>query len=560
MNEMPDSENRDHELSEERPPEDSMPAECDAPRREGSSKRSSPEDLSGRSLGGFLLLRRLGRGAMAEVYLAEQQALRRRVALKILKPELAEDRTDLKRFEREAQAAASLVHANIVQIYEVGHVDGLHYIAQEYVQGQNLQQWIRRNGPPDLPHALSVMRQVAAALAKAADQGVIHRDIKPENILLTPSGEVKVADFGLARVLREGETLDMTRIGMTLGTPLYMSPEQVEGRTLDARSDIYSFGVTCYHMLAGSPPFEGETALAVAIQHLKTPPKPLETLRRDLPAALCRLVHQMLVKAPERRCASARVVLEQLRHLRAKLGEENWPAGLPAWEPIGEESSATLKAERLQELDRLMAAARKRSPNRWPLVAGVAAAVALFIGGYANWLARGDFLLDQVEVEAPSVNPNATALSQYFEASLMRTEEAWLSVIRNLSDEENTYFVDRAKQQLARIYLRESRNREALHIFDDLALNGNDEFRAFGLAGQFGVLLLREDRSKREQEAAEREASAILAELWPIRYELRDDPMRRFFEAALRLNAQRLDERDALDWDRFLEDHFGIDD
>ncbi|MCP4514909.1 MAG: serine/threonine protein kinase, partial [Delftia sp.] len=182
----------------------------------------------------------LGHGAMAEVYLAEQCRLRRRVAVKVLRQELANDPTYLKRFELEAQAAASLVHANIVQIYEVGRVDRLHYIAQEYVQGQNLMEWITRQGPPDLPHALSIMRQVAAALAKAAQQGVVHRDIKPENIMLTPSGEVKVADFGLARVTREGHAVDLTQIGVTMGTPLYMSPEQVEGKPLDPRSDIYS--------------------------------------------------------------------------------------------------------------------------------------------------------------------------------------------------------------------------------------------------------------------------------------------------------------------------------
>ena len=125
---------------------------------------------------------------MAEVYLAEQCHLKRWVAVKILRPELADDQTYLKRFEREAQAAASLVHANIVQIHEVGHVDGLHYIVQEYVQGQNLRDWLARNGPPLLQQALSIMRQIAAALGKAAEQGVIHRDIKPENIMITARG------------------------------------------------------------------------------------------------------------------------------------------------------------------------------------------------------------------------------------------------------------------------------------------------------------------------------------------------------------------------------------
>src|SRR5271165_1532971 len=189
--------------------------------------RPSTGDLSGRQVGDFRILRRLGRGAMAEVYLAEQCPLKRWVAIKVLRSELADDKTYLRRFEREAQAAASLVHANIVQIHEVGQVDGLHYIVQEYVQGQNLRDWLARNGPPLLQQALSIMRQITAALGKAAEHGVIHRDIKPENIMITAAGDVKVADFGLARVLRESDTdaTSLTQIGVTMGTPLYMSPE-----------------------------------------------------------------------------------------------------------------------------------------------------------------------------------------------------------------------------------------------------------------------------------------------------------------------------------------------
>ncbi len=145
----------------------------------GPADSSAPSDLLGRQVADYRLLRLLGRGAMAEVYLAEQLSLQRRVAVKILKPGLAHDRTYLERFRREARSAAALVHASIVQIYEVGEQAGLHFIAQEYVQGQNLREWLRRNGPLDLPQAISVMRQVAGALAKAAEAGVVHRDIKP---------------------------------------------------------------------------------------------------------------------------------------------------------------------------------------------------------------------------------------------------------------------------------------------------------------------------------------------------------------------------------------------
>ena len=163
------------------------------------SPQRGAADLAGRTLGDYRLLRSLGRGAMAEVYLAEQLSLGRNVAFKVLKSDLATDATYVERFLREARAAAALVHPNIVQVYEVGQREGMHYIAQEYVPGQNLAERLTRSGPPELPLAVAIMRQVSAALAKAGAHGIVHRDIKPENLMLTATGEVKVADFGLAR-------------------------------------------------------------------------------------------------------------------------------------------------------------------------------------------------------------------------------------------------------------------------------------------------------------------------------------------------------------------------
>ena len=298
-----------------------------------------PGDLSGRQIGNFRFLRRLGKGAMAEVYLAEQWQLKRWVAVKVLRPELAGDSTYLRRFELEAQAAAKLVHANIVQVHEVGESDGLHYIVQEYVQGQNLRDWIARNGPPLVQPALSIMRQIAAALSKAAEQGVVHRDIKPENIMITASGEVKVADFGLARVLSENgaAATALTQVGITMGTPLYMSPEQVEGRPLDHRSDLYSFGVLCYHLLTGKPPFTGDTALAVAVQHVKSQPAALETQRPDLPPALCRVVHQMLAKDPDQRWGSCRELLRELYRFQVAYCPQASPGEMSLWGSVGME-------------------------------------------------------------------------------------------------------------------------------------------------------------------------------------------------------------------------------
>src|SRR5262245_20997804 len=160
------------------------------------------------------------------------------------------------------------------------------------------------------------MRQVTAALCKSAERGIVHRDIKPENIMLARSGEVKVADFGLARTGTGTDENKLTQIGVTMGTPLYMSPEQVEGRTLDPRSDIYSLGVTCHQMRAGEPPFRGDTALSVALQHVRTQPERLETRRSDLPPALCRIVHKMLAKDPKDRYQSPKDLLHELRSIQ----------------------------------------------------------------------------------------------------------------------------------------------------------------------------------------------------------------------------------------------------
>ncbi|MCL2119372.1 MAG: serine/threonine protein kinase, partial [Planctomycetaceae bacterium] len=188
-------------------------------------------DLTNTEFGDYHIIRRIGSGAMADVYLAEQRSLGRRVAIKILKSELTSDETYVKRFLREAKAAARLVHPNIVHIYEVGERDNLRYIVQEYVQGNNLAQYLQQHGAMTPKQVFRVIWQVASALEAASQAGIVHRDIKPENILLGDKLEVKVADFGLARVDDMSDPdLQLTKVGVTLGTPLYMSPEQSEGK------------------------------------------------------------------------------------------------------------------------------------------------------------------------------------------------------------------------------------------------------------------------------------------------------------------------------------------
>jgi serine/threonine-protein kinase len=285
-------------------------------------------DLTGRTLADFHVLRHLGQGGMGQVYLAEQISLKRKVALKILRPELAGDPASLQRFKQEALSVAQATHANIVQVYAIGEADGISYMALEYVEGRNLREYLFKKGPPDLLLALSIMRQVASALQRASELGIIHRDIKPENILLTRKGEVKVTDFGLSRCLiGDRPALNLTQSGVTMGTPLYMSPEQVEGRPVDGRTDIYSFGVTCYQMLAGHPPFQGDSPFEVALQHVRAEPKSLAEERPDLPASLGAIVHKMLAKDPTARYQTGRELLKDISRLREGLSGQTVAVG-----------------------------------------------------------------------------------------------------------------------------------------------------------------------------------------------------------------------------------------
>ncbi len=488
-------------------------------------------DLSGRELAGYRLLRRLGRGAMAEVYLADQMSLSRQVAIKVLRVNLATDATYVERFHREARAAAQLVHANIVQIYEVGCADGIHFIAQEYVQGSNLAELLARRGAPDLSRALAIMRQVASALHKAAEQGIVHRDIKPENIMLAATGEVKVADFGLARLYSQDATsASLTRDGITMGTPLYMSPEQVEGRPLDPRSDIYSLGITCYQMLAMEPPFRGESALSIAVQHLKSQPQRLENIRPDLPAAIPRIVHKMLAKDPDDRYATPRELLRALRSASIELFQDD-PGDDFDEALAGDELVTTVEARR-QATQRLAAAMKTtampvmRRGTLGRLAVAIAGCFAIGVG--AAWIARDRPLIVPVVEDEEAVVKHETAAAQYAYASMIETEAGWKSVAEYFPDDHE--YVRRATQELGLKYLRDRHYTRAMKIFDDFAKKNDAEVqdKAFGLAGQAVVL----NRQGQYAESAEK-----LGKLWPLKDHLEGE-VRYLIMPTLRSNRQ----------------------
>src|SRR5262245_9671009 len=469
-----------------------------------SAPEGRPEpDLSGRRVGDYQLLRRLGRGGMAEVYLAEQLSLRRQVALKVLKKSLAGDEAYIRRFQHEAQAAAKLVHANIVQIYEVGCIDGTYFISQEYVPGQNLKQLLAKLGHGvDAVQAVNIIRQVAAALHKAAEQKIIHRDIKPENIMITPGGEVKVADFGLARVVRDGEGLNLTQVGITMGTPLYMSPEQVEGRAVDPRSDLYSFGVTCYHMLAGHPPFDGPTALNVAVQHLKTEPKRLEAICPNLPDGLCRIVHKMLAKKPDERYQRAIDLLKDLKSLKIEGLDQDWAAELPGFNSADLALSTAGRLEATQQLGRLLRSSIDNQPRRWT-AGNIAAATlglilaGLLVGGGLAWATRPAPLLPEGRQTGEGVlkiKRFETAEEQYKFAQIAPQdikEDAWKAVeeyfpaeVNGKHNPVNQRFGQLAKRGRANFYLSNNRLSQALKLYSLLVNSSDADLQLSGLAGE----------------------------------------------------------------------------
>ena len=251
--------------------------------------------------GRYKIVRKLGAGGMANVYLAEDQELGRRVAIKILNDRHANDDQFVERFRREAKNAAALSHPNIVSIYDRGEAEGTYYIAMEYLDGRSLKELIVTRGPAPVPVAVEYARQILSALRFAHRHGIVHRDIKPHNVLVDGEGRVKVTDFGIARA----GASQMTEAGSIVGTAQYLSPEQARGTNVDQRSDLYSLGVVLYELLTGSAPFGGDTPVEIAMKHLSQVPEPPSAKRPNLPHDLDLLVMRALAKDPEERYQSA---------------------------------------------------------------------------------------------------------------------------------------------------------------------------------------------------------------------------------------------------------------
>lgn len=260
----------------------------------------------------YELIELIGRGGMANVYKAKCHRLNRMVAVKILKSDLADNAEFRRRFRDESQAVAKLSHANIVSVYDVSRSDDMEYIVMELIDGITLKQYMERRGQMDWREALHFVTQIMRALSHAHSRGIIHRDIKPQNIMVLRDGSVKVADFGIACLADAAQTLTQE----ALGSVHYISPEQARGDRTDARSDIYSSGVVLYEMLTGRLPFEGDSAVSVAIQHLSSVPLSPRDINENVPEALELICMKAMNPNPDRRYASAEAMLEDLEKFR----------------------------------------------------------------------------------------------------------------------------------------------------------------------------------------------------------------------------------------------------
>ena len=291
--------------------------------------------------GRYALEMLVGSGGMADVYRAKDQLLERTIAVKVLHQQYENDKEFIERFQREAKAAARITHPNIVNVYDVGVAEGRHYIVMEYVPGRTLKERIKEEGPVPAAEALHIARQIAGALAQAHASNLVHCDIKPHNILVMPDGNVKVADFGIARAVTEST---MTYNDNIMGSVHYFSPEQARGTIITPKSDVYSLGVVLYEMLTGRIPFDGNTAVSIARKHLEEEPQPIHALVPNIPPVVEALVTRMMAKDPALR-PDSRLLTQDIMHTERMMRGDT--SAMPAFDPDATRVLSAVEAQKI---------------------------------------------------------------------------------------------------------------------------------------------------------------------------------------------------------------------
>jgi beta-lactam-binding protein with PASTA domain/predicted Ser/Thr protein kinase len=348
----------------------------------------------------YEVLARVGEGGMAVVYRARDTLLGRMVALKVLRSQYASDLEFVERFRREAQTAASLSHPNVVNIYDVGQEDDIYFIVMEYVEGRNLKEIIRQEGP--LPNRTAVVfaREICRALEAAHRLNLTHRDVKPHNILITSDGRVKVTDFGIARA---AATSSLTETGTVIGSVHYFSPEQARGEPVGTASDIYSLGVVCYEMVTGHVPFSGDSPVAVALMHIQEPPKPPRQLNPQVSPEFERIILKAMSKSESDRYASATAMLRDLRALsevyETSSKDDEITQPMTPIDPLAVTTIQPTLGTNGRSEDKDAGATRKAGLGRWLWIV----ALVSFFGGLL-WAGNAvpDLLFPE-EVRVPSV-------------------------------------------------------------------------------------------------------------------------------------------------------------
>jgi eukaryotic-like serine/threonine-protein kinase len=386
--------------------------------------------------GRYRIVRKLGTGGMANVYLAEDEVLGRRVAIKILNDRHAGDDQFVERFRREAKNAASLSHPNIVSIYDRGEAEGTYYIAMEYLDGRSLKELIVARGPAPVNVAIDYARQILAALRFAHRHGIVHRDIKPHNVLVDAEGRLKVTDFGIARA----GASQMTEAGSIIGTAQYLSPEQAKGAPVDQTSDLYSVGVVLYELLTGAVPFTGDTPVEIAMKHLSSTPEPPSIRRAEVPRDLDKVVLRALAKDPADRYQSAEEMDADLARV----------ASGAAVSPATEEA-ATAIISRPTSVTAITPPRTRETvpyapppayydydePRRravWPWIVALLFVIAAIIGGY--------FLYNQVQTQLTNSKvavSNYVGLREIDAVKQIRAKGLRVQVVRQYSDKPETY-------------------------------------------------------------------------------------------------------------------------
>ncbi|HHT62788.1 MAG TPA: Stk1 family PASTA domain-containing Ser/Thr kinase [Clostridia bacterium] len=363
----------------------------------------------------------LGSGGMSVVYKGLDTLLNRLVTIKVLRDQYAHDEDFVRRFHREAQSVASLSHINIVSIFDVGIEEGLHYLVMEFVEGQNLKEYIRDKGKLPVQEAVPIAIQILDALEHAHEHGVVHRDIKPHNILLTKQGRVKVTDFGIARAASE---TTLTYTGTIVGSVHYISPEQAKGITIGSKSDLYSAGAVLYEMVTGQLPFTGDSPIAIALQHIQNEPVPPNELVQKIPKELSHIILRAMEKSPEARYSSAREMRYDLEKIyQGKAHEINMITNdrgtnedtveIPTLRSMGESRYEDAPPRRKKRL---------KPGFQWALLgAGILLFILILWGGYA--LLAGYLNVGKTTVPDVEGKPLIEAKAELEEAGLKYTVE-----------------------------------------------------------------------------------------------------------------------------------------